>query len=159
MPKNKSEPSVLNLSNKDVPTSCNVTQDAPVLFIRPFEHVVDTKELVSSDEISSLTKGDGGKLVALLRENKYMQKLRETLKEKPCPPLSVPPKGDSLLTSDLEDTVLTDSVIESDVTQKKGPTLQDAIQPRDLEWQEIQLQVAKLPQYYMMLSKIRLTSK
>lgn len=135
----------------------------PVLFIRKYEEVIDTKDFVVRDELSdmekkgvltpqSLTRKKIKYIQDAVKQTKTFDMLTEKLKKQPDPLQAPTPKVVS------ERSVFLDSDFE--VIQPKKEEighLNMAKYETELEWAKMKLDLSKLPQHYMMLSKSRLT--
>jgi len=135
----------------------------PVLFIRKYEEVIDTKDIIVRDELSdlekrgvltpqSLTQQKVKYIQEAVRQTKTLEMLKEKLKKQPEPILT--PK--SKVTS--ERSVFMDSDFEIiHPKEKDSGKLSLAKYETELEWSISKIELSKLPQHYLMLSKSRLT--
>jgi len=135
----------------------------PVLFIRKYEEVIDTKDIVVRDELSdmekkgvltpqSLTRKKIKYIQDAVKQTKTFDMFSEKLKKQPDPLQSPTPKVES------ERSVFLDSDFEVIHQRKEGRGhLSMAKYETELEWAKMKLNLSKLPQHYMMLSKSRLT--
>jgi len=133
----------------------------PVLFIRKYREVIDTRDIVFKDELNELEKcGEITPQNLTQKKIKYIQdavkhsktfeKLQDSFRKKPDPPFS-----QKVTEGEEKRSVFTDSDFENIRTESvQGLQIKDEI---DLEWSTTKLDLASLPKHYLTLSKARLT--
>lgn len=134
----------------------------PVLFIRKYGEVIDTKDIVFHNGASELEKTitpqtlNHRKIKYILdavKQTKTFEKLSENLKKKPDPVLSPATSEGKIITP----SVFHDSDFEVIKPARPQVRIPRSFEGEQLEWQTTQLDLRKLPSFYMMLAKSRLT--
>lgn len=134
----------------------------PVLFIKKYKEIIDTKDIIVRDELSDMEKSGAITPSSLtMRKIKFIQdavnktdtikQLKETLKKQPdalhAPRTAVSTERSVFLDSDFE--IIKDKKAESQLSLAKYET--------ELEWSNNKLEISQLSKHYLMLSKSRLT--
>jgi len=134
----------------------------PVLFIKKYEEVIDTKDIVVRDELSDMEKcgtiTPSGLTVQKIKiiqdavnKSETIKQLKEALKKQPealhAPQAAVTTPRSVFIDSDFE--VIKEKPTEGRLSLKKYET--------ELEWSSSKVEVSKLSSQYLMLSKSRLT--
>jgi len=134
----------------------------PVLFIKKYEEVIDTKDIVVRDELSDMEKcgtiTPSGLTVQKIKiiqdavnKSETIKQLKEALKKQPealhAPQAAVTTPRSVFIDSDFE--VIKEKPTEGRLSLKKYET--------ELEWSTSKVELSKLSSQYLMLSKSRLT--
>ena len=151
--------------------------DPPVLFIQKYERLVDIVHVGNSDnqpKISSkpdvpsdlekdtslydetLTQRKIKFVLKMVKKSKSFESLVSNLKEKPEPLFSPPVTPSN--SSGMRESIFVDEEVIRNVGNKQNEIHLTTDESADLlKWSDTKLNVRKLPTYYMMLAKSRLT--
>jgi protoheme IX farnesyltransferase len=134
----------------------------PVLFIRKYGEVIDTKDIVFHDGVSELEKSITPQTLTqkkikyiqdAVKHAKTFEKLSENLKKKPEPLLAPVTTGGKVKTP----SVFQDSDFEVIKPNKAEVKIPRSLDGNKLEWKSSQIDFRQLPNFYLMLAKSRLT--
>lgn len=133
----------------------------PVLFIKKYKEVIDTRDIVFSDDFSEMEKSGAITPLTLTQKNinyiqdtvrhsKTFDKLKVKFKQRPEPAMTPRVK-----VGEEKRSIFTDSDFE--VIRSESVASLQTKNDLDLEWTEVKLDLASLPKHYLILSKARLT--
>jgi len=139
----------------------------PVLFIKKYGEVIDTKDIVFNHGVSELEKSITPQtltqrkikyILDAVKHTKTFEKLSENLKKQPEPVLANAPIAPVTSTGKVKTpSVFLDSDFEVIKPVRPLVRIPRSLEGELLEWQTSKLDVRKLPAFYLQLAKSRLT--
>ena len=130
----------------------------PVLFIKKYKQVIDTTDIVFSDELNDLEKcGDITPKTLTQQKIKYIQDAIKLSKTFEALKLNFKKKPDPILSAKVSEGEVQRSVFtDSDFENIRVESVQGLRQKPEVEfeWTPTKLELASLPNQYLMLSKV-----
>ena len=130
----------------------------PVLFIKKYKQVIDTTDIVFSDELNDLEKcGDITPKTLTQQKIKYIQDAIKHSKTFEALKLNFKKKPDPILSAKVSEGEVQRSVFtDSDFENIRVESVQGLRQKPEVEfeWTPTKLELASLPKQYLMLSKV-----